>query len=156
MPEPRDPVEFERVSHVFGLTGWVAWSTATFRQVGDRWHFDRRGLGTHREDVKKALVGAYQRMADAKRDSNAQVPLIPIYELRETTAFQCRVADDVVDRVLGALVTRADTFDNYVVQLHLADLREFAPSARPFRLNDKRYYYVTIFRPQETVPANGE
>jgi hypothetical protein len=133
--------------HAYGVPGWVAWAAATVEQEGARPKFSRRGVSRHRDEVKRALVDAYRRIAKDRRSSVVQVPLLPIYEVRETAALACRVADEVVDRVLGDLAFRRDTIEGFNVGLQLADLSATAPSARPFYYEDKRYFYVTV---QET------
>ena len=58
-----------------------------------------------------------------------------------------RVCDEVVDRIIGEMaMDRSDS--SMVVQLHLADLKYFAPSSRPFRLNDRRYFYISMHSPR--------
>jgi hypothetical protein len=140
--------------HVYGVPGWVAWATATVEQEGERPRFSRRGVSRHRDEVKRALIDAYRRIAKDRRSSVLQVPLLPIYEVRETAALACRVTDEVVDRVLGDLAFRRDTIDGISVGLQLADLSATAPSARPFYYMDKRYFYVTVQEtPRGHVPA---
>jgi hypothetical protein len=130
--------------HVFGVPGWLAWPAASIRREGEGWRFERRGVAQHKQEVKGALVDSYRRIAEARRTGAVQIPLLPIYEVRETAAFQCRVCDEVVDRVLGDLAFRKESSGDVVIQLQIADAREFAPSARPFLYEEKRYFYVTM------------
>ena len=130
--------------HVFGVPGWVAWAAATVEQEGENPRFSRRGVSRHRDEVKRALVDAYRRIAKDRRSSVVQVPLLPIYEVRETAALACRVTDEVVDRVLGDLAFQRDAIEGVTVGLQLADMNATAPSARPFYYEDKRYFYVTV------------
>src|SRR5262249_7855722 len=123
--------------HVFNVSGWLAWSAATVRWTGNSFEIERRCVTQYRDPVREALVKAYDSSARGRRSAGVQVPLIPIYEVRETAAFRSRVCDEVVDRVLSEMALNRQQ-GAVIVQLHLADLREFAPSARPFRLNDKR------------------
>src|SRR5262249_20122395 len=53
--------------HVFGVTGWVAWSTATVNEVNGHWQFRRRGYTEHRAEVADAILVAYQRLCGAGR-----------------------------------------------------------------------------------------
>jgi hypothetical protein len=129
--------------HVFGIPVWVSWSAATVRREGDVFRIQRRGFADYRNALKRALIDSYQRIATERSGSASQVPLVPIFQLRETAALQCRVCDEVVDRVLGDLTAKSESVD-VVVQLHLADMRDFAPSARPFRFQGQRFYYVTM------------
>lgn len=46
-----------------------------------------RAVSRHREEVKRALVDAYRRIAKDRRSSVVQVPLLPIFQVRETTAL---------------------------------------------------------------------
>lgn len=130
--------------HVDGVPGWVAWAAATVEQEGERPRFSRRGVSRYRDAVKRALVNAYRRIAKDRRSSVVQVPLLPIYEVRETAALACRVTDEVVDRVLGDLAFQRDSIEGITVGLQLADMNATAPSARPFYYEDKRYFYVTM------------
>jgi hypothetical protein len=130
--------------HVFGVTGWIAWPTATVVEVDGLWRFRRRGYTAHRAEVQTAIFGAYQKLRGSSRTS-----LLPIYELRETAAFYARVSDAVFDRVLGDLVTQRSADQAVDVCLHLADLKDFVPSARPFRLEGKKYFYVSITNRQK-------
>src|SRR5262249_30502370 len=118
--------------HVFGASGWLAWSASKVRWVDSSFRIERRGVAKYRDAVRVALTDAYRRIAETRRPEGVQVPLIPIYEVRETAAFESRVCDEVVDRVLGEMVSERREGDP-LVQLHLADLRDFVPSARPFR-----------------------
>jgi hypothetical protein len=130
--------------HIHGVPGWIAWAAATVEQDGGSPRFSRRGVSRHRDEVKRALVNAYRRIAKDRRNSVVRVPLLPIYEVRETAALACHVTDEVVDRVLGDLAFRRDTIEGITVGLQLADLNASAPSARPFYYEDKRYFYVTM------------
>ena len=138
--------------HVFGVSGWLAWSASKVRWGAASFLVERRGVANFRGSVREALVNAYQKIAEARRSDGVQTPLIPIYEVRETAAFACRVCDEVVDRVLGEMATERQDGD-VSVQLHLADLRGFVPSARPFRFSDKRYFYISIHHPDQ--PGEG-
>ena len=129
--------------YVLGIPGWVAWSASKVHRDGYSFRIERRGVTQFRQVVRKALVRAYERIAEAHRSPGVQVPLIPIYEVRETAAFDARVCNEVVDRVLGEMVLEHSD-SSLVVQLHLADLKDFAPSARPFRLGERRYFYVSM------------
>lgn len=143
----RDLVVTNDARHAFGVSGWLSWSTADIRRSDSAFTIKRRGLSETREEVKTALLHAYNSLAASRQSAASRVPLIPIFEVRESAAFRCRVSDQVVDRVLADLSLRKDSLDDLVVELHLADLREFVPSARPFRIGEQRYYYVTIYRP---------
>jgi hypothetical protein len=136
--------------HVFGVSGWLSWSASKIRWESGSFLIERRGASQFRDLVRVALIKAYSKIADARRSVGVQVPLIPIYEVRETAAFECRVCDEVVDRVLGEMATERRSGDP-LVQLHLADLRGFVPSAKPFRFtDDKRYFYVSMHRPDQS------
>ena len=73
--------------HVFGISGWVAWSASKVRGNGS-FRIERHGVGQFRDVVQDALIHAYERIAAARRSASVQVPLIPIYEVRETAAFE--------------------------------------------------------------------
>jgi hypothetical protein len=63
--------------------------------------------------------------------------------VRETTAFAAHVCDEVVDRVLAEMASE-HVEGGVIVQFHLGDLKDFVPSARPFRFNGKRYFYISM------------
>ncbi len=138
--------------HVSGVSGWLAWSASKIKYSAGAIAIERRGVSQHREAVRGAIMEAYKNIAARERTEGVSVPLIPIYQVRETAAFACRVCDEVVDRVLGEMVSEKRT-DDWLVQFHLGDLREFVPSARPFRFDGRRYFYISMYNP--TAPAKG-
>jgi hypothetical protein len=141
--------------HVFGFAGWVAWSASRVTWDGNAFQIERRGVAEHRESVQEALTQAYTDIAASRRTGNVQVPLVPIYEVRETAAFRGRVCDEVIDRVLGEMAL-ARSGHRLVIRLHLADLKDFVPSARPFRIGGKRYFYISMHPPEEEQEAAQE
>lgn len=125
--------------HVHGIAGWVAWSTATVEELDGRWTFSRRGYAQWGTQAAAALLSACEQLRGSGR-----APLLPIYVVRETAAFSTRLSDAVVDRALGELAKQRSANSAVEVRLHLADLKEFVPSARPFRLDGKKYFYVSV------------
>lgn len=138
--------------HVFQFAGWVAWTASRITRKGGAFEIERRGVAQHRDAVQAALIQAYTDIATARRTDSVQVPLVPIYEVRETAAFRTRVCDEVVDRVLADMAMARQALLPLVVRLHLADLKDFAPSARPFRIDGKRFFYISM----ETPAAAGQ
>ncbi len=134
--------------HVVGSTGWMAWSASKVAWDGSGFRIERRGVARHREDVQEALTQAYADIAAARKTGSVQVPLVPIYEVRETAAFRARVCDEVVDNVLGDMAF-SRSGHSLVIRLHLADLKDFVPSARPFRINGRRYFYISMHPPEQ-------
>lgn len=130
--------------HVFGVPGWLSWATAEIHLEGESYRFERRGYSRYRNEVGVSLIQSYREIGNARRGAVVQVPLVPIFEVRETAAFRSRVCDEVVDRVLAELAFQRRPED-LTVQLHLADMRAFVPSARPFRHGGLQYYYVTMY-----------
>jgi hypothetical protein len=141
--------------HVCGIPGWLTWSAADARRESGSWQFERRGVSRYRQEVKHALLEAYRLNAEKRRGGGIHVPLIPIFEVRETAAFLCRVCDEVVDLVLGDLALRRDSAGNTIVELHLGDVRHLAPSARPFFHEGKRYFYVTMHDSRSLRASGG-
>jgi hypothetical protein len=138
--------------HVAGVPGWLAWATADFALEAGSYQIARRTASGSREAVKNAVIEAYRRIALLQPRASAS-PLIPVFEVRETAAFLSRVSDEVVDKMIGDLVFHPVLDSPEVVQLHLADLRVFAPSARPFRFGGRQYFYLTV-HPRSTVGGN--
>lgn len=138
--------------HVTGVDGWLAWSASKIRYADGSMRIERRGVSQHRAAVRKAIVSAYHELSSKTQTEGVQVPLLPIYAIRETAAFACHVCDEVIDRVLGEMATEKQPNDPQV-QFHLGDLREFVPSARPFRFNGQRYFYLSMFNPAESKGA---
>lgn len=141
--------------HVFGVSGWLSWSASKVRWAQGSFRIERRGVVEFRSAVRGSLIEAYRKIADARRSQGVQVPLIPIYEVRETTAFASRVCEEVVDRVLAEMASERSE-SGVIVQFHLGDLKDFVPSARPFRLNGRRYFYISMHNLQNPEKEDGD
>jgi len=136
--------------HVAGVDAWVAWATATTDSTLSS--FVRRGITQCRDEVERRIIDAYGRVAKEKPGMSRYAP-VPIYEVRETAAYLARVSDEVVDRVLADMAFLPRPGADTMVSLLLGGMRPFAPSARPFRHEDRTYYYVAIHPPSAPLVA---
>lgn len=127
---------------VLGVPVWLTWSAAEIRKMDDAVQFDRRRASEHRQEVEHAILCAYAAAAKPSQGQGMTAPLVPIYIVRETAAYAARVCEPVVDRVLTEMFLEQGR--SQIVQLQLGDLRAFPPSAKPFRIGEARYYYMTV------------
>ena len=127
---------------VLGVPLWLSWSAADITRDGDEVQFVRRRVTEYRAEVTDAVLKAYAAAAQPARERGMSAPLVPIYVVRETAAYAAQVCEAVVDRVIADLLERPP--GPHIVQLQLGDLRAFPPSAKPFRIGEARYYYMTI------------
>lgn len=129
--------------HVIGVNAWLSWATGRVRRIDASWSIERRKVPDFRNRIEQAILRVYRELANARQPASTG-PLIPIYEVRESAAFEVRVSDEAVDRVIGEMSQRVGPDAGPRAELHYADLRTFAPSARPFRLAGKKYFYLSM------------
>lgn len=127
--------------YVLGWPGRTIWATATLTPNGT---IVRRGVKDFGDQVEKALVGSYAQVIDVHSEKGiVKFPYVPIYLVRAQAAFQIRVNNPVVDRVLAEMVK--DQRDaGVLVAVALGQGVKPPPSESVFLLDGKEYFLISM------------
>jgi hypothetical protein len=116
--------------------GLLHWSAAEVIERDGTVTFVRRTLATAGDEVVQAIGVAYRKhLREATR-------LVEYYRLRATAAYIAGVSNDLVDRVVGAMVTGRLPNPYGLVPSAGAHWSP-PPSERPLRIGDRRYTLVS-------------
>jgi hypothetical protein len=121
----------------------VIWLAATVN-TGTTIKLTRKGLSGNIDVIANALVSAYRNFAD-QTESSLAAPYAPIFKIRASAAFECRVTRALVDMVIERLGEGGVPNQPVRVLLHLGTTRQ--PASEPlFRRGGSRRYEMTIHR----------
>ena len=117
--------------------GWLHWIGADIRIDGASINYTRRGL--HQSgDVVASMLGTVVNQL-----KQPGTELVKIYPLRGTVAFRCGVANEIVDRIILALVTkRRDS--PYEISLSAGALFDPPKSEWPLSFSGRKYHLIAL------------
>lgn len=123
-------------------TGALHWSACLIQEENEHVTFQRKVLPSAADDVVHALGVAYHRHL------RAGTRLVEYYKLRGTAGFLAGVSNDLVDRVVAAMIVGQIT-NPYGLQPSSGAQWTPPPSERPLRIGDRRYTLVTFTHDME-------
>jgi len=118
------------------LPGLLHWSATTVTSVDGQIVFSRRTIPDVLPDVVAAMETAYRSL---KRE---QTGLVEYYAFRATTAFRSAVCNEIIDRVVGAMVSGAVPNDLGLQPVAGAQWSP-PPSENALRIAGRRYTLIT-------------
>jgi len=126
--------------YVIDWPGRTIWATAVMNSDGT---ITRRGSKEHGDQITDALIRGYEDIANRGDRLVARFPYVSIYLVRSQAAFQAKVNNALVDRVLSEMVTGIRNVDvNVDVSLGNGILPP--PSEPVFKIEGKEYYVMSI------------
>ncbi len=120
-------------------TGSLHWSACSIQENNEQVAFNRTTLPGAAEAVSQAMGTAYrQHLRTGTR-------LVEYYKFRGTTAFLAGVSNDLVDRVVAAMIL-GRLPNPYGLQPSSGAQWTPPPSERPLRVGDRRYTLIHFTR----------
>ena len=126
--------------------GWLHWAAADITPDGRNVKYARRSVREFGDQVADMLRSV------AEEIKTPGTELVRIYPLRGTVAFRCRVANEVVDRVLAELVMKKRRCP-YEMWVSAGALMDPPASEWPLSIGGRRYHLVgfgNIYTEKET------
>lgn len=128
--------------YVHGLRGRIAWPAADVvidEEPTIRW----RGAREFGGRIVALLSEVYRDIAVREHHPVDSAPLLPIYEVRATTAYRARVPVALVDHIIAQIADEQRQAP-YSIRPQLAGANPFPSSESPFMLGDSPYFVMSL------------